>query len=241
MTPVLERPLCQRDERELRAVEAGWEPFEPAAEWHRGLVEDPRFLHGHVQGASVIAALAIGAALGAIIGSSEAMAGAAVAIVSAAGAQVAVRETLGRISAHRDDEHALVFNAPIPAEAVLAYRKAKASELFDSIVVCAPDPAMFREACRQEAPNLGLLDPVLVGYVGDQGFLIAQWDLSRDLAKGSYSKKAPGMPTGSMWWLSRESPGIGLPSGLMRARGAPAISAPTRIMTRFSPPVLSKR
>src|SRR5438874_571427 len=61
--------------------------------------------------------------------------------------------------------------------------RAGALGVFDSFVVCSPRAEDFRAVSAAEAPSLGLLDPVLIGRIGSHSFLIAQWDLAKDLAE----------------------------------------------------------
>lgn len=97
----------------------------------------------------------------------------------------------------------LYFSTPMPADAIGKLHDAKRSGMFDGFLVGAPDRKLFQE--RDEEPELRsmMVDPVLVGYVihdsgqawidangmhggsfrveGMQGFLIAHWDLAKDL------------------------------------------------------------
>jgi hypothetical protein len=177
-------------ERALRAVEAGWEPFEPSAGWFRGYVEDPRFLRGRLRLISVGIALPLAVMAGVVLGSRwDVLPATLMAAVLLLGLQVALHGVLGRVAEQRDkrrlgDESALcVFNAPMPAQAALAYRRARESGLFDVFVVHSPRAQDFRAVAVAEAPSLGLLDPVLAGRIGRRSFLIAQWDLAKDLAE----------------------------------------------------------
>lgn len=184
------------------AMDAGWEPFEPAAEWFWGYVEDPRFLRGRVKLASGLAALPVAAAGAAWLALSVAGPGlgwqaglrgmdmlpaATFGLVLWLGSQAALHGLLGRIAEERDaglssrESGVRVFNAPMPARAIVAYRKARASGLFESFTVHSPRAEDFRAVTVSEAPNLGLLDPVLAGHIGRRSFLIAQWDLAADL------------------------------------------------------------
>ncbi len=163
--------------RALRAVDAGWEPFEPSPEWSWGYVDDPRLLKGRELLASWLLALPL-AALGWWLLSLrwEALPAALGGLVLAIGLPVAIHGLLAR---PREDRH--VFNAPMPAHALVAYRRARESGFFDTFVVHSPRPADFRVVAASEAPSLGLLDPVLAGRIGRHSFLIAQWDLGRAL------------------------------------------------------------
>ncbi|SRR5579884_805628 len=165
--------LLRETERAQRAVAAGWEPFEPAAGWHWGNVEDPRALHRRVRALPWVAAVVAGVVLGMRW---EWLAAAATAGVLLLGLQAALGELTGT------SEDVRVFNAPMPAQAVLAYRRAKDSGLFDTFVVYSPRAEDFRPVETAQAPSLGLLDPVLAGRIGRHSFLIAQWDLAKDLA-----------------------------------------------------------
>lgn len=95
----------------------------------------------------------------------------------------------------------LIFSAPMPDAALKELRKAKASGLFSTFLVAAPDRALFERTMPL------YVDPVLIGYVhtksqtsirntwdpqkrnvgpgviadGVAGFLIAYWDLEKDL------------------------------------------------------------
>src|SRR5579883_80529 len=190
-------------ERALRAAAAGWEPFEPSPDWFWGYVEDPRFLKGRTRLVSILLSLPL-AAFGAwlLFQRWEAMPAIAGALVLLLGLPVALEGILGSIAHERDlqrMEHSPaalshppalstcgaaplhIFNAPMPAGAIVAYRRAKASGLFDTFVVHIPRAEDFRRVEASEAPSLGLLDPVLAGRIGRHSFLIAQWDLAEDL------------------------------------------------------------
>lgn len=93
------------------------------------------------------------------------------------------------------------FNAPMPPHALLAWKKARDSRLFDLFMVSSPDSNLFNSVRPRP---IWTDDPVLIGFVrlndraqifdflgdsyrpgrteGVQGFLIAQWDLDKDLA-----------------------------------------------------------
>jgi len=174
--------------RALRAVRAGWDPFEPSAEWHRGFVEDPRFLGGRVRLVSIVAAAVLAILSAALLALRiELLAAAATSLVIGLGLQAALHELLGRIGAKQGPNGDVrLFNAPMPAHAAVAYRRAQGSGLFDTFVVASPRAEDFCSVQREEAPSLGLLDPVLLGVIGQQHFLIAQWDLAKDLE--AYSK-----------------------------------------------------
>ncbi|SRR5712691_188589 len=176
--------------RALRAAEAGWEPIEPSTEWHWGYVEDPRFLGGRTQLISAFIALPLAGAGGAFLALRwELLAAAATAAVLLLGLQVAIHEAIGRLAEERDERRLLdseelrIFNAPMPAHAAVAYRRAQDSGLFDTFAVHSPRAEDFRAVSAAEAPSLGLLDPVLAGRIGRHSFLIAQWDLAKDLAE----------------------------------------------------------
>jgi hypothetical protein len=176
-------------ERAARAIEAGWEPFEPSTEWHWGFVEDPRFLRGRLRLASVLLALLLAALAGALLAMRwEVPAAAALAVVLWLGLQAASQELLGRFAQRRDagrlgdQDELLIFDAPMPASAAVAYRRARQCGVFDDFVVYSPRMEDFRAVSAAVAPSLGLLDPVLAGRIGPQSFLISQWDLGRDVA-----------------------------------------------------------
>lgn len=185
----VQRTLLGEARRAVAALDAGWEPFEPSSEWSWGYVEDPRFLHGRVRLASALLTLPL-----LVIGSWLAMtrweplATAMATLLLVLGLPVAIQGVLGSLAAERDkrwleaEEELRVFNAPMPANAAHAYRRARESGLFDTFVVHSPRVADFRCVAASEAPSLGLLDPVLAGRIGRHSFLIAQWDLTHDLA-----------------------------------------------------------
>jgi len=97
----------------------------------------------------------------------------------------------------------LRFNAPMPAEVLDKYEEARKSKLFDTFLVASPDRDLFEEI----SPIT--VEPFLVGYVkttpegvrfstnpskkykfqafGGVGFLIAHWDLKKDLQFNSQS------------------------------------------------------
>jgi hypothetical protein len=174
--------------RIARAMAAGYEPFEPATDWLWGYVEDPRFLRGRVTRASILLALPISAAALAgllLTGHFDALGIAATVTVVPLGLQAAVRDGLGQWARKHDarleGEEIRIFNSAMPAAAIQAYRTATAAGLFDTFAVYSPRPADFRTVEAYQAPSLGLLDPVLVGRIGQRSFLVAQWDLGRDL------------------------------------------------------------
>lgn len=176
--------------RAARAVEAGWEPFEPSSAWDWGYVEDPRFLRGRVRLPSALLALLPAAVAGGLLASRwDLLAASATAAVLWLGLQTSIHEGLGRVAHKRDAfrlgdrNELLIFNAPMPAYAATAYRRAQESGLFDTFVVCSPRAEDFRAVSATQAPSLGLLDPVLAGRIGRQHFLISQWDLAKDLAQ----------------------------------------------------------
>jgi len=174
--------LLRETDRAAKAVEAGWAPFEPATEWHWGYVEDPRFARGRGRRLAWGIAVPLAVVGGIVLGMRwEMLAAAATAMVLLVGLQVAIYDVIGRIGV--GGEEVRVFNAPMPAHAAVAYRRAKESGLFDTFVVHSPRAEDFRAVSAAEAPSLGLLDPVLAGRIGRHSFLIAQWDLAKDLAE----------------------------------------------------------
>jgi hypothetical protein len=184
------RQEIARARQAARAVEAGWEPFEPATDWHWGYVEDPRFLRGQTRLVSWLLALPLAAGAGVGLAQRwEVLAAIATAAVLWLGLQATIHEALGRLGEGRDatrkgdQEKLRIFNAPMPTYATVAYKRARESDLFETFVVCSPRAEDFREVSGAQAPSLGLLDPVLVGRIGSYGFLIAQWDLAKDLGQ----------------------------------------------------------
>src|SRR5579884_50976 len=118
--------LLRETERAQRAAAAGW---------HWGNVEDPRALHRRVRALPWVAAVVAGVVLGMRW---EWLAAAATAGVLLLGLQAALGELTGT------SEDVRVFNAPMPAQAVLAYRRAKDSGLFDTFMVYSPRAEDFR-------------------------------------------------------------------------------------------------
>ncbi|MBV9119267.1 MAG: hypothetical protein JOZ39_01050 [Chloroflexi bacterium] len=182
------RQSLAEERRAATAMAAGYEPFSPSPDWLPGFIEDPRWLHGQVRLAAVVLA-AIGAAGGgaaaALTWRLEIAAAAATALVFMAGIYVVAHAALGRIAEQRDSSAATdlrIFNSVLPPTAVEALQRARQSQLFDTYLVYSPRPADFRIVQASEAPSLGLLDPVLAGRIGERLFLLAQWDLGRDLA-----------------------------------------------------------
>ena len=173
-------------ERAERAVHGGWEPFEVSKGWPYGYVEDPRFLCGHTRVASALAAAPLAAIAGVLLLTRwDVLPAALMAGVTLLGLQAMLYEVLGRLAERHDrelGEGLRLFNAPMPAQAAVAYRRARESKLFDTFVVHSPRAADFRAVAAAEAPSLGLLDPVLIGRIGPYRFLVAQWDLADDLA-----------------------------------------------------------
>jgi hypothetical protein len=175
--------------RAAQAVAAGWDPFVVAHDWHWGYVEDPRFLHGRPRLVSTLLALPLAVLAGVwLAGRWELLAAGATAAVLWLGLQTTLHEGLSRFAQRKDldrlgDQNQLrIFNAPMPAYAATAYRRAQQSGLFDNFVVRSPRAEDFRQVAATEAPSLGLLDPVLVGRIGGFSFLISQWDLAKDLS-----------------------------------------------------------
>lgn len=99
----------------------------------------------------------------------------------------------------------LIFRAPMPKEAIEKYQEARKRKLFSLFLVAAPDRSLFRRI-QPSAPTSLYVDPVLIGYIPTQeasyvssprtnqgkiapgivteglnGFLIAYWDLEKDL------------------------------------------------------------
>ncbi|GEM_PF-3091896 len=180
-------------ERIVRVLDAGWEPVQPAAGWDWGYVEDPRYLAGRVRVAAVALAAPLAVLAGVLLARglyAELLAAAVSAGVIGLAFQTVVHGILSGLAERRDarrtvagdSSEILLFNAPLPAMPALAYRRAKASGLFDELVVYSPRAEDFRAISASQAPSLGLLDPLLVGRIGSQAFLLAQWDLGRDLA-----------------------------------------------------------
>ncbi|HEX6511921.1 MAG TPA: hypothetical protein VF157_06460, partial [Chloroflexota bacterium] len=139
--------LLRETRRELQAVEAGWEPFEPSPEWAWGYVEDPRFLHGRVRVASALLALPLALLGGALLSLRwEVLQAALAGTVLLLGLQAVLHSLLGRVAEDRDSrrlaggDELRMFNAPMPARAVEAYRRARESGLFDTFVVYSPRP-----------------------------------------------------------------------------------------------------
>jgi hypothetical protein len=188
-TRLLDETRRQLDDDRLiqRAIAAGYEPFEPATDWLWGYVEDPRFLGGHVVRASFLVALPVSAAaLAALLltGHFDALGIAGAVTVVPLGLQAAVRDILGSWARRHDarlEQPVSVFNSAMPPAALRAYQAAVQTKLFDTFAVYSPRPEDFRRVEAYEEPSLGLLDPVLTGRIGQRSFLIAQWDLGRDL------------------------------------------------------------
>lgn len=177
-------------ERAVRAVDAGWDPFEPSTAWTWGYVEDPRFLGGRTLLVSVLAALPLaGFAAWLLFARWELLPALLGTLLLVLGLPIAIHGVLGRIAQERDrrwiaeeGSDIRLFNAPMPAHAALAYRRAHECDLFDTFVVHSPRAEDLRVVSASDAPSLGLLDPVLAGRIGRHSFLIAQWDLGQDLA-----------------------------------------------------------
>lgn len=89
-----------------------------------------------------------------------------------------------------------IYTRAMPPLAIERYAVAKGTGLFDCFMVYSSDPNVF-----ETMPELRRVDPVLVGWIGKevwiqdgnvrfddgnsvQGFLIAQWDLGKDLQAG---------------------------------------------------------
>jgi len=127
----------------------------------------------------------------------DVLAAAATAAVLWLGLQAVLHAGLGRMAEEHDarrlnGHHDLrIFNAPMPAHAATAYRRARECGLFDTFVVHSPRAEDFRAVSAAEAPSLGLLDPVLVGLIGQQPFLISQWDLAKDLESAGEQRQVP--------------------------------------------------
>jgi hypothetical protein len=177
-------------QRAREAIENGWEPFRPSAAWGCGYVEDPRFLRGRARIVSTSITAPVAAFAGWLLTTRwEALPAALMAAVLFVGLQACLHEVLGRIAEDRDKtrlryqgDELRIFNAPMPQRAIVAYRRARQSGLFDTFTVHSPRAADFRAIAAAEAPSLGLLDPVLIGHIAADTFLIAQWDLAEDLA-----------------------------------------------------------
>ncbi|HLY65173.1 MAG TPA: hypothetical protein VKU60_06555 [Chloroflexota bacterium] len=179
-----------------RTLEAGYEPFEPAADWHWGYVEDPRLLRGRTRLLSAVVALPLAALAGTWLALRwELLATIVTAAVLWLGLQATVHAALGLVAQDRERrrlgglDELRIFNAPMPAHAATAYRRAQGCGLFETFAVHSPRAEDFRSVSAAEAPSLGLLDPVLVGIIGEQRFLIAQWDLAEDLQGSSLLKQ----------------------------------------------------
>ena len=80
----------------------------------------------------------------------------------------------GHVDREKASPGELVFSAPIPDRIQARYQAAKRTGLFDLFMVFSPK----REHFTQVAPLR--IDPVLVGYLGQECFLIGYWDLSGD-------------------------------------------------------------
>ena len=91
-----------------------------------------------------------------------------------------------------------VYSRAMPQHAINLYNKAKALNAFETFTVHSPDANLFQEVVVRAAP----VDPILIGWVGspkvtlnvingrylydqaigtNQPFLIAQWDIGKDL------------------------------------------------------------
>jgi len=186
-------------QRVIRALEAGWMPFQPSAEWYAGFVRDPRFLRGRAGTISVASASLVGIGLALALGTSLPAGGAVLAAgLVAFVLYVIVSQATGRYGAAYDrmrtadaplnseqrriTSELLVFNAPMPLAAIRGYRLAVESGLFDCVLVYSPRRQDFRTVTSTAAPSLEWLDPILVGVIGRQCFQIAQWDLGKDLS-----------------------------------------------------------
>src|SRR5579859_2032277 len=144
----VQQTLLADTRRALRAIEAGWEPFEPSAEWSWGYVEDPRFLRGRERLLSILLALPLAALGGWLLSLRwELLPAVLGGLVLALGLPVAIHGLLAR---PRDELR--MFNAPMPARAAVAYRRARQCGLFDTFVVHSPRPADFRLVDASEAP-----------------------------------------------------------------------------------------
>src|SRR5438876_6617834 len=83
--------LLRETDRAAKAVEAGWEPFEPAADWYWGYVEDPRFARGRGRLLAWGVAVPLAVIGGIVLGMRwEMLSAAATAIVLLLGLQVAI-------------------------------------------------------------------------------------------------------------------------------------------------------
>ena len=181
------RREVEQHQRAVQAVEAGYAPFQPSPEWLWGYLDDPRLFHGHARLAAAIAALPLSVAAAAAMVLAmhiEALAASLTALVLLIGLQTVLHAAIGRGAEDRTKVAGpiRIFNSAMPPAAVTAFRQAQRAGLFDTFAVYSPRAADFREVQADRAPSLGLLDPVLAGRIGDQEFLIAQWDLGRDLA-----------------------------------------------------------
>lgn len=104
------------------------------------------------------------------------------------------------------DLGASYFERAMPLAAIEAYDKALTLKVFDTFTVHGPDSSLF----HSEPPKPRFIDPVLMGWIGShadiadrlrhhqgeaKGFLIAQWDIGKDLLAGGLIALPEGQPT----------------------------------------------
>lgn len=96
-----------------------------------------------------------------------------------------------------------IYSRAMPQFAIDAMKRAKDLNVFDNFTVHSPDSTAFQKIM----PMPRVVDPILVGWVGQpetfgagsaghrwgeaQGFMIAQWDLAKDLAFSELLLAAP--------------------------------------------------
>ena len=84
-----------------------------------------------------------------------------------------------------------VFSKPIPQQAWEAYKRAKDSKLFDTIVVFSPNSWDFSWVKNELSRSVETLvltgDPVLVGYIGLQGTPESAWKFDEGEGKKAHA------------------------------------------------------
>lgn len=175
-----------------RALKLGYDPIVPPANWHAGLalhdhswrqhtsrddVAFPMTLFGVFAG---ILAFSVGLVVASqTMGVVKALALLATVVPTVVFPTVAIARCVLSIFPEVAVSRCTFYAQPIPATALTAYHRAKATGLFDSILIMSPDNAVFE---TWVSPQLRVHDPLMVGRIGGHYFLLAFWDLAADIA-----------------------------------------------------------
>lgn len=194
-----------------QAVRLGYEPYTLpnnyyVAEFDRRIGGIDGFLLNNWARRTAEAGFVVGPPLiGALLAGGEGFRVGMVAAIITGPAGVGLGEAVGSMTREERNDLGLEFKAPIPAQVLPRYQKARDTKLFERFLIASPNFDLF----EQTRTSTLFADPVLVGYTRENanqpvsftakngrriqwkdnrgadiingvGFLIAHWDLAKD-------------------------------------------------------------